>query len=143
MQLENFALAGDGISLTWQQHNLDLHNCFKFDYLTYNPLLQQVLLAWVRSPERWAISAALPGLKLLFKNVTFFKVKERDAAYPVQEDYCLQSVSLHPSEARGEFDSIYLQSSPIDDLTFFFQSEWGLKINAKSVELVPVAVNGG
>lgn len=58
--------------------------------------------------------------------------------YPFTEDNCLMSVSFHPVELRDEFDSISLSNSPIDDLTFFFQSEWDFKINAAAVELQPL-----
>ena len=142
MHLENFALGNYGILLSWQGHNLDLHSCFEFEALQYNPLHRQVELSWVCSPAQWASNTALPGLRLLFKNVSFFHVKERDSASPVAEDKLLQSVSFHPTEAREDFDSIYLQSSPTDDLTVFFQSEWGIKINAASAELVPLPASG-
>ena len=76
---------------------------------------------------------------MLFKNVSFLRVKERDADYPYTEDNCLMNLSFHPSELREDFDSISLDSSSGDDSTFFFQSEWGFKINAEAVELLPLA----
>ena len=142
MHVENFALGSDNISLNWQGHNLDLHNDFDFEALKYNPLRRQAILSWMRSSAQWVEKAALPGLKLIFKNVSFFHVKERDTTFPLEEDKQLQSVSFHPIAARDDFDSIYLQSSPADDLTFFFQSEWGIKINAGSVELVSLLAEG-
>jgi hypothetical protein len=36
MELQNFELAKDGISLNWQGYNLDLHNNFDFESLHYN-----------------------------------------------------------------------------------------------------------
>ena len=139
MHLINFTLDRDGISLNWQGHNLDLHNCFNFESLEYNPLHQQVTLHWVRSPEPWAKNTPLAGLKLIFKNVSFFRVKERDADYPLTEDDCLISLSFHPTEMRDDFDSICEAFAPTDDLTLFFQSEWGIKINAATAELFPMA----
>ena len=137
MKLENFQIDGDGISLNWQGQNLDLHNCFNFQSLHYKVALQQVELTWQRSPAAWAKNTALPGLTLIFKDVTFFRVQERDNEYPFTEDDCLCSVSFHAVESRNEFDTISLSNSPTDDLTFFFQSEWGFKINAVSAELLP------
>jgi hypothetical protein len=138
MKLENFELDGDGISFNWQGHNLDLHNCFNFQSIRYDIALQQIELIWLSSPEEWAKRTILPGLLLLFKSVSFFRVKERDAEYPFTEDDCLMSVSFHPVEARDEFDTISLSYSLTDDLTFFFQSEWGFKVNAAAAELVPL-----
>ena len=143
MHLKNFALGSDGISLDWQEHNLDLHNCFDFEALHYNPLHRQAELSWVRSPEQWAENMALPRLKLVFNNTHFFRVRERAAAFSLEEDKSIQSVSFHPTETREDYDSIYPQASPTGDLTFFFQSEWGIKINAESVELVPLLAEGG
>jgi hypothetical protein len=139
MHLTNFGLDRDGISLNWQGHNLDLHNCFTFESLRYNPLHQKVTLQWIRSPEPWAKITTLAGLALLFKNVSFFRVKERNADYPPSEDDCLVSLSFHPVDMRDDFDSIYMAVVSPDDLTLFFQSEWGIKINAESVELIPLA----
>ncbi|MGI4872723.1 MAG: hypothetical protein ACRYFX_16305 [Janthinobacterium lividum] len=139
MHLQNFQLYGDGISLEWEGHNLDLHNCFDFKSLDYNLPQQQMSLRWLRSPEAWAKSTPLPGLMLIFNNVTFLRVKERDPAYLLTDDTCLASISFHPVEAREEFDNIYFQTTPTDDLTFFFQSEWGIKVNAKTAELIPLA----
>ena len=139
MQLKNFQLSSDGISLKWQGHDLDLHNCFNFERLTYNLPLKQIEASWLRSLEEWAKGTALPGLTLIFKDVSFFRVKERDPEYPLTEDDCLLSASFHPVELRDEFDSISISSSPADDLTFFFQSEWGFKVNAVTVELIPLS----
>ena len=36
MQLKNFQLGSDVISLEWQGYDLDLHNCFEFERFTYN-----------------------------------------------------------------------------------------------------------
>jgi hypothetical protein len=134
MQLKNFQLNSDGISLSWQGYDLDLHNCFDFQSIRYAIQSREIELFWLHSPEEWAKRTALPGLKLVFNEVSFFRVKERDPEYPLTEDSCLMHVSFHPVELRNEFDSISLSSSPTDDLTFF-QSEWGFKINAAAVEL--------
>lgn len=138
MQLKNFQISSDGISLDWQGHDLDLHNCFDFQSISYTIQSRQIELSWLRSPEEWAKRTILPDLTLVFSEVSFFRVKERDPEYPLTEDTCLLSVSFHPVELRNEFDSISLSSSPTDDLTFFFQSEWGFKINAATAELIPL-----
>jgi hypothetical protein len=137
MLLQNFQVDSNGISLNWQGHNLDLHNCFNFQHIHYDIQLQQITLTWLRSPEKWAQQAPLPVLKLLFSAVTFFRAKERSTDYPSTEDECLMHISFHPVESRDDFDSIYINNSPTDDLTFYFQSEWGFKINASTVELRP------
>ena len=126
------------ISIHWQGHDLDLHNCFDFKRFTYDIPLRQIELFWLRSPEEWAKTTVLPGLTLIFSEASFFRVKERDPEYPFTEDKRLMSASFYPVKLRDEFDSIYFSSSPTDDLTFFFQSEWGFKINAAAAELIPL-----
>ena len=138
MTLLNFSLGSDGISLDWNGHGLDLHNNFDFHGLHYALPERQLELTWLRSPEKWARHEQLPGLMLLFKHVNFFRVKERDSAYPPTEDDCICNVAFHPSTARDEYDNIYLETAPSDDLTFFFQSEWGIKVNAETAELIPL-----
>ena len=138
MTLLNFGLSSDGIALLWQGYELDLHNNFNFHSLRYTLPAQKVELRWVRSSEEWARHEQLPGLMLVFKQVNFFRVKERDHAYPPTEDDCLCHASFHPPTAREEYDTIYLKTTPDDDLTFFFQSEWGIKENAESAELIPL-----
>lgn len=138
MELLNFELYGDGISLEWQGSNFDLHNNFNFEGFNYNLPLRQLKLVWRRSTGAWAKNAALLGLTLVFQNVSFLKVKERDGEYPFTEDDCLCNISHHPTEMRDEFDSVMLgKSSPGDDLTLSFQSEWGIKINSETVEFIP------
>ena len=139
MNLKNFQLYGDGISIEWEGQNLDLHNNFCFESLHYALQLKQVEAVWIRSTEHWASDVTLPGLMLVFKDVSFFRVKERDEAYPFSEDGCLAIVSFHSALDRDEFDSISLEAGSDDDLTFFFQSEWGFKVNAKSVELISLS----
>jgi hypothetical protein len=141
MELLNFSLYGDGIALEWQGQHLDLHNNFDFQSLHYNIRSQQVELTWRRSAEQWARAVQLPGLQLVFRQVSFLTVKERDPVYPFTDDNCLAHLSFHRPEERDEFDSISLTTLLGDDLTFYFQSEWGLKVNAETAELLPYASN--
>jgi hypothetical protein len=136
MELLNFQLCGDGISLEWKGQNLDLHNNFDFESIHYALPIRQLEVRWLRSKGQWAKGVTIAGLKLVFKDVKFFKVKERAPEYQLTDDECLAHLSFHSPELRNEFDSISLEASATDDLTFFFESEWGFKVNAKSVELI-------
>jgi hypothetical protein len=69
MKLENFEVDKDGISINWQGHNFDLHNCFNFQNVRYDAALRQVILIWLRSSEEWAKQTTLPGLTIVFKSV--------------------------------------------------------------------------
>ena len=135
MELTNFALVGDGISLAWDGRELDLHNEFTFHALNYFPALRWLQLTWTHATTEAAENAAPNSLTLLFRDVTFFRLKERAAAYPFTEDDCLTNISFHPVAARNEFNSIHPTATAGADLTFLFVSEWGLKVNAATAEL--------
>lgn len=138
MVLLNFRLGTDGISLEWENQYLDIHNCYEFRTLHFNVLQSELLLEWAVSEEAWAARETLSGLILQFKGVCYLAVKPRDVDYPKTDDSCLSNISFHAIEQRDEFDSITLGvPSETDDLTFFFESEWGLKVNAARAEFIP------
>jgi hypothetical protein len=144
MKLLNFALGTDAISVEWQGYYIDLHNCYEFQSINYNTIGyntigSEVELIWKVSQEYWAADEKLSSLRLVFKNIVYFQVKARDEECLVTDDLCLASLSFHPKEQRDEFETIVLDvASESDDLTFFFESDWGIKVNSESVELIPV-----
>ena len=140
MVLLNFRLGADAISLEWGNQHFDIHNCYDFRTLHFDVLQNELALEWRVSEEAWAASETLSGFLLCFKDVSYLAVKARDAACPIMDDSCLSSFSFHAIEQRDEFESITLGIPfATDDLTFFFESEWGLKVNARSGEFIPSA----
>ena len=140
MVLLNFSLGADAISLEWENQYLDVHNCYNFRTLHLNVLQSDLVLEWHVSEEAWAASEPISSFLLHFKDVSYFTVKPRDADCTISDDSCLSSFSFHAIEQRHEFDSITVGIPLLtDDLTFFFESEWGFKVNARSCEFIPSA----
>ncbi|MCB2380514.1 hypothetical protein LGH70_23170 [Hymenobacter sp. BT635] len=138
MEFLNFTLDDQNIGLEWADGGYaDLHNCFDFVELRYNPAAATLKLFWRKSTGKWAREVPWPGLHLLFEGVNYFHVKERDPEYPFSEDATVQHVCRTPFEAREEFENIYFNedAQPEDDLLLYFQSKWGLKVNAATVSL--------
>ncbi|MBH8556735.1 hypothetical protein [Hymenobacter negativus] len=139
MKLVNFSLGTDAISVEWQGQNIDLHNCYDFQSIRYDVIGSTLELSWKVSPESWAANEKLSSLRLIFKNIIYLQVKARDEKCLAADDLCLASLSFHPKEQRDEFETIVLGvASESDDLTFFFESDWGIIVNSESGELIPV-----
>ncbi|WP_022822784.1 hypothetical protein [Hymenobacter norwichensis] len=138
MQLLNFAIGRQNIDLEWPDDGYaDLHNHYDFSQLTYVPAEARLILSWQKSSGEWAKNAAAQTLYLLFEGVGYMQVKARDPDYPLSEDACLQSICRTPTESRDEFENIYfnVDAQHSYDLTLYFQSEWGIKVNADTVRL--------
>lgn len=138
MEFVNFTIGGQNIDLEWPNEGYaDLHNDYDFSRLTYVSAEASLILLWKKSSGKWADNAPCQMIQLTFNNVSYFQLKERDSAYPVSEDSCLQSICRSPQSARDEFESIYFNKDAHDnyDLTLYFQSEWGIKVNSDTVYL--------
>ena len=139
MEFLNFKLDNQNIGLEWADSGYaDLHNNFDFEELLYNPMAATLRLSWRKSTGEWARNEPCPALHLLFEGVSYLRVKERDPEYPASEDAALQHICRTPTEARDEFENIYFnQDAQLGyDLLLYFQSEWGLKVNAATVRLL-------
>lgn len=138
MILTNFTLIDD-ISIRYNKMYLDLHNNFDFQGFSYNLNTRSFELIWSASKEDWA-SVTIDGFKLVFSGVTFLKFRERDSEVPFTEDSCLSNIGFMPcdDEGRKDFDSFLVPEciTNEDDLTISFHSDFAIKINCQSVELV-------
>ena len=138
MQLLNFEVGGQNIDLEWPDDGYaDLHNDYNFRQLTYVPAERRLTLYWQKSSASWAKYAPARALHLIFEGVSYVQVKARDPEYPISEDDCLQNICRTPPEVRDEFENIYFNEDAQHsyDLTLYFQSEWGIKVNADTVRL--------
>ena len=138
MTLENFELGDDNISIKWAGIYLDLHNCFDFVGLQHQVTDQTVTLFWQRSSESWAQSVPIAGFKLVFHQTAYFRVLPRDAEYLLTADTCLRDLSFVPQTEQDDFENLYFiaDRNETDDLRFSFQSEFGVKLNARTVTFV-------
>lgn len=78
MRLTNFNIDTDQIALAYNGQYLDIHNNYEFRGFNFDILSKQFYLTWTRSHEKWA-NEKLCGFRLVFRNVSFLKVRERNA----------------------------------------------------------------
>ena len=148
MQFLNFSIGGSYIDLQWPESGYaDLHNAYDFTSLHFEPSPARLRLSWRKSAESRAKQEPWTELHLQFEGVSYLDVQARDPEYPFSEDGCLMHLCRTPPERRGtkdraEFENIYFNKDarPDYDLLLYFQSEWGLKVNAATVELLLVPV---
>jgi hypothetical protein len=137
MKLTNFHIDNDSIALNYNNKYIDLHNNFNFQSFNYNTTTRQLELLWTPSLEEWA-NKSISAFKLIFREVTFLKVRERDNLLPFTEDSCLSLIGFLPNDLREDFDSFVdiKDVADSDDLNIVFQSEQAFKINCNYVELI-------
>ena len=139
MKLTNFNIDTDQIALIFNGQYLDVHNNYDFRSFNYDILSKQLHLTWTRSHEKWA-SEKLCGFRLVFKNVSFLKVRERDAELSFTEDTCMSFIGFLSQDLRENFDS-YTEPKNVtndDDLNVNFQSDQAFKINCELVDFVEI-----
>jgi hypothetical protein len=72
--------------------------------------------------------------KLIFQNVTFFRLSPRDEAYPQSKDLCDFSISkVIPNTTDYSYQNQWADGEEFN-LLFEFQSERALEVGAESVE---------
>ncbi|KAA9339530.1 hypothetical protein F0P96_02620 [Hymenobacter busanensis] len=138
MELLNFRICGSYIGIeSPETGHIDLHNNFDFEHLHFEPTTGTLKLSWQNSKGLWAKRVPWSILGLNFTGVTYLHIKERDPEYPFTEDAALANICHTPPNARDEFETVYFNedAKPDYDLTLYFQSEWGLKVNAATVRL--------
>lgn len=135
MKLINFDIADDNIALIFKGQYLDIHNNYEFCGYYRDSELKEVRLRWTRSHEDWS-NEEICGFELLFKNVNYLRIRERDDTLPKTEDSCLSFIGFLPQEDREIFDSYIVGNNTKDtnDLIVNFMSEQAFKINADVVE---------
>lgn len=139
MKLTNFNIDTDQIALIYNGQYLDVHNNYEFRGFNFDIHSKQLHLTWTRSHEKWA-SEKMCGFRLVFKNVSFLKVRERDAELSFKEDTCMSFIGFLSQDMRDDFDSFTEPKSVTndDDLNVNFQSDQAFKINCELVDFVEI-----
>jgi hypothetical protein len=122
------------IYLETDADTFDLHNCFNFISVTYDPATQVVRLRW--EPNQYASPEQRRSLVVELRGVTHFSATPRDAELPFSEDTCLSAVGgVGPSDPT--LDGISSEIPPGWHHVFTFMSGLLLRIGAESVCLLP------
>ena len=135
MKLTNFNIDNDNIALLYKGQYLDIHNCYEFRGFQFDNLIRTLSLTWTRSLEEWS-NEKICGFQLFFRQVNYFKVRERDSELPFSEDTCLSFIGFLGKDMRYDFDSFVPieNAKETDDLNITFQSDQAIKINSAIVE---------
>ena len=137
MKLTNFHIDNDSIALNYNDKYLDLHNNFEFRSFNYDVTSRQLELIWTRSQEDWS-NEIICAFKLVFRDINFLKIRERDSSLPATEDSCLSLIGFLSNDLRDDFDSFaeVKNATDSDDLNIAFQSNQAFKISCNYVDFV-------
>lgn len=145
MKFKNFEIASE-IELRSDELLWDLHNFADFEGLELVPSSDAVAMKWtttkVSNPWGCLDNKAL-GIKLYFEGLLFLRITQRDPELPLKEDTCVSSIVL--VDPQIQHDELYMRTrhswKPDDSfrLVFEFQSERLIEIEARTVELIPIA----
>jgi len=137
MKLTNFHIDNDSIALNYNDKYLDLHNNFDFRSFNYDVTSRQLELIWTRSHEDWS-NEIICAFKLVFRDIKFLKIRERDSSLPATEDSCLSLIGFLSNDLRDDFDSFaeVKNATDSDDLNIAFQSNQAFKISCNYVDFV-------
>jgi len=140
MQIKNFIINPDFISLNYQDQYFDLHNNFELTDTTYNNEEKVVRLIFTKSNGDWVPKNNPKSLTLLFTNVARVYYKDHDIDYPAehiaQDELTINMLcfSFDSNEIMdGVTDNVSRQDLPA--LLFVLETGKAIKIMAESVEL--------
>jgi hypothetical protein len=137
MKLVEFSIAEDFTTIERGTDRFDLHNCFDFQSLSYNPTQQTLDLCWRRSNREWVKPTEPAELHIIFSGVYLLKAIERDVQMPFTEDDCLDTLGFIWNYMLAEVG--FTSNTPSEGcnvLSLSFMSGFNLKIGAESANLV-------
>lgn len=125
MELINFSIGDDHVSLWYGDQRHDLHNNYEFQKLVFDPNRQTLELYWS------------PGIKLSFAGVYVFKTRQRDPEMPYSEDSCLCNIGFVWDEHLDDMDSFAATapSKGCTHLVLLFMSDFSIKVGANSARI--------
>lgn len=143
MKLLNFHLT-DGthpieikaLDLIW-----DLHNVMEFISISHDIKLNTVEMQW-KVDQTYALQKyPSEGFSILFKDVHYFAIRQRDESLPHSDDGCLASISRIHCTETWEVIEEYGGVPPVEDikgedfhLLFDFQSGQKIRIGSETAE---------
>ncbi|MEQ1761891.1 MAG: hypothetical protein ABL984_01965 [Pyrinomonadaceae bacterium] len=92
----------DGIYLVQGTYELDLHNCFDFNSLSYSVESRTLSLNWKRSDGDWVAVGTPNSVVVEFGDVSEFRFLPRDAELPFTEDDCVDTFGYWSDEEWAE-----------------------------------------
>ena len=137
MELLNFKIGDDYISVIKDGIYMDLHNSFDFVGYSYTVAQKELQLIFQRSSEEWALNEVYAKLVFLFREVRFLKIREGDSSEYPDDEQCLAEIGFSTVDMRDDMDS-FLASNEFKsdyDMIFNFIPGQSIKIHSKEVLL--------
>ncbi len=137
MELLNFKIGDDYISVEKDSLYFDLHSNFNFTGFNYNAPNKEFQLTFVKSLEEWAANEVINNLIFTFRGVSFLKIREKDNLLNIQDVDCLNDIGFGAFDSRQDMDS-FLATNQFQynyDLIFIFISGQSIKVHSDTVFL--------
>ena len=137
MNLLNFSVGDDFISVVKDGLYLDLHNNYDFSSYKYDVATKEFYMLFVKSAGDWAENEMFNKLHFSFKGVVFLKIKEGDSTEYPNDENCLADIGFNTSDMRHDME-FFLASTDFKsdyDMIFSFVSGQAIKIHSNEVLL--------
>ena len=137
MNLLNFNVGDDFISVIKEGVYLDLHNNYEFTTYNYDVVAKEFRMLFVKSAGEWAENEIYNKLELIFKGVAFLKIQDGDSSEYPNDETCLADIGFNTFDMRQDMGSI-LASNEFKsdyDMIFTFITGQAIKIYANEVLL--------
>ncbi|MDX1907702.1 MAG: hypothetical protein SF053_11760 [Bacteroidia bacterium] len=142
MQLLNFTLNEDLISLTYQGQEIDLHNAWELVDIRHDESRQIVELCFTQYTDRRVPHAVPERLTLLFRQVVHVFYQGHDKDYPealIKQDQGTIDIMGFSDGDPGRMDSVagHMPRPELPALIGILVTGSAIKIVAGTVEIVP------
>jgi hypothetical protein len=137
MELLNFKIGDDFISVIKDGICMDLHNSFEFRGYNYTVAEKNLQLIFQKSSEEWALNEVYAKLVFVFREVSFLKIREGDSSEYPEDEKCMAEIGFSTVDMRDDMDS-FLASNAFKsdyDMIFTFIPGQSIKIHSKEVVL--------
>ena len=138
MQLTNFTVSSEGY-LASQDRYFDLHNCYDFKQMLYNPSQLQVELHWQRNTQCGTLDATAKYLIIQCISINDLEVHPGHPDLPPSEKLTLSDFGFIESKETNLdfcFHDINIAKQYPSDLIFLFQDKSVIRLKAKTVSLL-------
>jgi hypothetical protein len=135
MNLLNFNIGDDFISLLKDGRYLDLHNNYDFVGYKEDDEGRTFKVFFEKSKEEWATDEFYNGLNLLFWGVSFLKIQEGDPYEYADGNKCIDVIGFSSKSIRDDMSLFTNEFDSESDMIFLFTSGHVIKIHAEEISL--------
>jgi hypothetical protein len=137
MQLLNFSLGNDNISVITDGSYLDLHNNFDLAGYDYNVVNNSLQITFKKSLGEWAKKDVFGNLKFKFSKVSLIKINGEGLLNNLNDNNCLDIIGFSSPDLKDDMESFpgNNEFKSENDMIFIFVTGHSIKIHSDSVIL--------